>query len=127
MYFDTGNRMMSDYVAWVLELKIKPGQADAFRSLLDEMVASTENEPGALNYEWHIDDAGEIVHVYERYVDSAAVLAHSATFREKFAARVMNLADITRMTVYGNPNDAVRATLGGGRAVVMQPFGGFTR
>lgn len=118
---------MSDYVAWVLELKIKDGQIDAFRSLMDEMVASTKNEPGALNYEWHIDTSGEIVHIYERYVDSAAVQAHSATFREKFAARFMSVADMTRMTVYGKPNEAVRETLGRGIAVFMQPLGGFTR
>ena len=47
---------MSEEVSWSLELTIKPGQIDVGRTLIPEMVDSTQNEPGALMYEWSISD-----------------------------------------------------------------------
>src|SRR5262249_40068103 len=50
--------MMEDQVSWVLELAIKPGELEAFKTLLEEMVDGTSgaepnrcNEPGACVYE----------------------------------------------------------------------------
>ena len=43
---------MSDNVHWLLEVSIKPGQLDTFKSVMAEMVAATNaNEPDTLNYE----------------------------------------------------------------------------
>ena len=43
---------MSNNVYWLLELNIKPGQMGNFKTLVDEMVSSTKEESGTLNYEW---------------------------------------------------------------------------
>ena len=48
---------------------------DTLRALMEEMSASTRSEPGALSYEWFIGDDDRVVHLYERYADSAAALA----------------------------------------------------
>ena len=56
-----------------LELAIKPGQIDVVRNLILEMVESTQNEPGALMYEWSISDDESTIHSYDRYADSDAV------------------------------------------------------
>ena len=62
---------VSDNVFWVVELAIIPGQLDAFKALMNEMVAATQaDEPGALNYEWFISEDGTTCHIYERYADS---------------------------------------------------------
>ena len=53
---------MSDVVSWSLELTIKPGQIDVVRSVIPEMVESTQNEPGALTYEWSISDEESVIH-----------------------------------------------------------------
>jgi len=43
---------MSHNVHWLLEVSIKPGQLDTFKSVMTEMVATIkENEPDTLNYE----------------------------------------------------------------------------
>ena len=73
---------MSEEVSWSLELTIKPGQIDVVRTLIPEMVDSTQNEPGALMYEWSISDDESAIHSYERYADSEAVLEHLSTFGE---------------------------------------------
>ena len=118
---------MSDNVFWVVEVAIRPGQLDAFKALMNDMVEATQaNEPGALNYEWFISEDGKTCHIYERYADSAAVMVHMGhfgTFGERWAAAV----EITGMTAYGTPSDEVRALLTGARGTVMAPLGGFAR
>ncbi len=119
---------MSDNVYWVLELAIKPGELDNFKALMKEMVEATQaNEPHTLNYEWTISEDSQSCHIYERYADSTATMAHLKTFGEKFAERFMAALEPTRFTVYGNPNDEVKGALSGFGAVFMAPIGGFAR
>jgi quinol monooxygenase YgiN len=118
---------MSENVSWLLELAVKPGQLDGFRELMTEMVESTRGEPGTLVYEWSISDDEGTVHIHERYADSAATLAHMATFGERFAPRFLAAVEPTRWVVYGTPSDEVRQALDGLGAGYMAPFGGFAR
>src|SRR4051794_29147748 len=92
---------MGAEVSWLLEVEVKPGQLDTFRDLMNEMVVSTRAEPGALSYEWFIGDDGRVVHLHERYADSAASLAHLGTFGEWFAGRFLAAVDPKRLTVMG--------------------------
>ena len=118
---------MSDNVFWIAELAIRPGQLEAFKALMNDMVEATKaNEPGALNYEWFISQDGTTCHIYERYADSAAVMAHMgnlAAFGERWAATV----EITGATVYGAPSDEVKAIFTGQGGTLMAPLGGFAR
>src|SRR5688500_9481930 len=104
---------METQVSWLLEVAVKPGQRDAFRALMQEMVEATRAEPGTLGYEWFVSDDGGVVHLSERYADSAAILAHLGTFGEKFAGRFLAAVDPTRFTVMGSPSDEAKAALGG--------------
>jgi quinol monooxygenase YgiN len=67
---------MGDQISWHVELAVKPGQIENFQALTGEMVESTRDEPGVLDYERFVSDDGKFVHVYERYADSAAAVAH---------------------------------------------------
>jgi len=118
---------MSDHVSWLVELAVKPDGIDNFRALMDEMVESTQAEPGTLIYEWSISDDSTVCHLYERYADSAAAMTHSGTFGEKFAERFLVAATPTRLVVYGSPTDEVIQGLSGFGPVFMAPFGGFAR
>ncbi len=118
---------MSDTVSWIVELAVKPGQFNAFRILMDEMVAYAQTQPGTIIYEWFVSDDGGTVHIYERYADSVAALNSSNAFGEHFAERFIAAVDVSGFSVYGNPNDAVRETQGGVGAQFLEPFGGFAR
>lgn len=119
---------MSNSVSWLLEVAIKDGQFDSFKSLVTEMVEATKsNEPGALNYEWFIDADGKNGQIYERYADSAAAMTHLSNFGEKFAERFLAVLEPTRFVVYGDPGDEVKAALAAFGAVYMERIGGFTR
>ncbi len=67
---------METSVAWLVECAVKPGQLDTFKTLMEEMVAGTSEEPGTRNYEWYISEDGSTVHIWEKYADSAATLTH---------------------------------------------------
>ena len=119
---------MSDAVSWVIELDVKDGQLDAFKALAEEMSEATQaNEPGASHYEWFVSEDGKAVHIYERYVDSAATMVHLQTFGEKFAERFLACVDPARIMVYGDPSAEVRAALAGFGASHMTQFTGFAR
>lgn len=119
---------MSDNVYWMLELAIRPGELENFKKLMDEMIASTEeNEPDTLNYEWTISEDGATCHLFERYKDSSAVMAHLGTFGSKFARRFLEFARPTRIVVHGRPSPQVKKALGPMGPIYMTPLGGFSR
>lgn len=118
---------MSDAVSWMLMLKVKDGQLDTFRTLMEEMVASTKDEPGATMYEWFVSDDGGSVHIYERYADSEAALVHLGNFGEKFAERFFGAVEPTGFNAYGDLSSAASEALVGAGAQILGPFGGFAR
>jgi hypothetical protein len=118
---------MSDNIFWVLEVAIKPGELDNFKAVMNEMVKATQaNEPGAMNYEWFISEDGKSCHIYERYVDSAAVMAHTAGLGQ-LGEGLWATVQPTRFTVYGNPDAEVKKGLAASGAVILAPIAGFAR
>ena len=119
---------MSDMIAFNLRVNVKDGRLDEFRSLMLDLVASIrENEPETLGYEWFLGEDGSTCHINERYANSAVLVAHLASFGSKFAERFLAAADVTGLTVYGEPNADARKLLDGFGAVYLGTFGGFTR
>jgi quinol monooxygenase YgiN len=118
---------MDAHVSLSIAFAVKPGQLDEFKALLAEMIEFTRTESGTLIYECSIAEDGSTVHAHDRYADSAALLAHLATFGEKFAERLLSAADVTGFFVYGAPNDEARAALSGFGPSYMTPLGGFAR
>jgi quinol monooxygenase YgiN len=118
---------MDAEVSWLYELAVKPGQLDSFRTLMAELTDSARAEPGTFLYEWSLSDDGNVAHVREGYADSAATLAHLATFRETAGQRFRAAATPTRLVVYGNPSEQVREALAILQPVYMSAFAGFAR
>jgi quinol monooxygenase YgiN len=118
---------MHNEIYWVLTLSVKPGQFDEFKKLVTEIVAETTKEPGALAYEYSVNADQTVVHVFERYTDSAAVVKHvDETFVPR-AERFVSLASPTGLVVYGTPNEEARKRLAGLGADYMNVFAGFKR
>ena len=114
---------MSDQISWHVQLAVKPGQLDDFRALTTEMVESTRQVAGVLNYEWFVSADGNFVHVYERYKDSDTAVAHLQRFTKIFSGRFMTMVDRTQFTVFGNPSDELRGLLDQFGATYLTPFG----
>lgn len=115
---------MGEQVSWQVELAVKPGELENFRALTIEMVESTRSESGVLDFERFVSDSGKIVHVYERYVDSASAVVHLLAFGQKFSDRFTAMVERKQFTVYGTPSDELRRILDGFGARYLGPFGG---
>ena len=118
---------MSNTISWNLQLSVRDGQLNDARELMNEMVAATQQEQGAQNYEWFLSQDGKVCHINERYADSAAVMIHLGNFGSKFAERFLACFQPTSLFVYGNPSAEARAALNGLRAAYLEWFGGFNR
>jgi quinol monooxygenase YgiN len=115
------------HVSWVIELAVKDGALVAFEDLMKEMVSGTSDEAQTLGYEWYISDDQRTVHIFEKYADSDAMVAHVNGFLEKWAERFLGAVDVTRFVVYGDPDKAARQLLDGFGATYLAPWGGFSR
>ena len=117
---------MSENVIWTVEGTIKTGQREELLALMREMIASVEAEAGTLNYEWTLGADGSSLHVYERYRDDAAVVAHLGTWA-RFAGRFTANVEITRFVVFSELSPALRETVAVMNPIYMRPIGGITR
>jgi quinol monooxygenase YgiN len=119
---------MNSEVSWILELQVQDGRENDVRPLIADMVSATQaNEPGTLAYEWSTSADGKLCHLYERYVDSAAVMTHLGTFGERFADRFLTVFKPVRFVIYGSPSVAVKEAIAGFGPVYMQSAAGFSR
>lgn len=101
--------MTSTEISWHVELAVKPGQLENFRTLTSEMVETTRSEPGVLIYERFLAPDQTTVHIYERYKDSAAAVTHLRDFEQMYGARFIQLVERRHFTVFGTPSDELRA------------------
>jgi quinol monooxygenase YgiN len=122
-----GEGTMSDEVFWLYEVDVRPGQERALSELMAELIEHARSEPGALAYQWSLGDDSRTAHIYERYADTAATLAHIAAFRETFAQRFLAAVKPSRVIVYGTPSQAVKDALQAMHPVYMTAIAGFTR
>jgi quinol monooxygenase YgiN len=114
---------MNSEISWHVELRIKPGHLDNFRLLTEEMVAFTRHEPGALSYQRFISADDMTIHVYERYINSAAALSHLQAFSRTYSERFSGMVERTRFVVFGYPNAELKAVLDTFNATYCKPFG----
>jgi quinol monooxygenase YgiN len=117
---------VSTEISWVFEAVVKPDALDEYGALTREIVADNQAaEPGQQIFEYFVD--GQDVHIYERYQDSAAALAHVQRFVENFGSRFLSLCSPTRMSVYGEPSDELKVALTDFSPRYLEPLGGYAR
>jgi quinol monooxygenase YgiN len=109
----------------VIQLTVKPAALAEFQALTREMVAATRSEPGAVCYERYLNGDGRTVHIYERYVDATAAVAHLKRFQGSFAAQFDALVDRGPVFVYGTVSDELRLLLDRLGAVYFDFLDGF--
>src|ERR1700730_4023269 len=112
---------MGGDISWQVELEVKPGQLASFRALTGEMLAVTRREPGVLSYQRFVSEDGTIVHIYERYADSAAAVVHLEEFAKRFADRFIAMVERKSFTVFGYPSAELKAVLDGFNAMYLKP------
>jgi len=113
-------------VTYLITLEVKDGQLEAFRGVMEDLVASTRAERGTLVYEWYISEDGRTVQILERFEDTAAYITHGDGFTH-FAERFLATVDLRSFTVLGDPDEGARIRLDGLGPTYMAGLGGFRR
>jgi autoinducer 2-degrading protein len=114
-------------LSWVFTLRLRPGQLEAFKTMVSEIVPLAQEEPGTLAYEWSLNHDQTIAHIYERYIDSAAFVSHVNDTFGPFAERFMSMVEVLSLVVYGEPDAKCREALDSFNASYMTLFNGFSR
>lgn len=118
---------MNENIFWVFETEVS-GDLEKIVSLMDEMTEYTKaNAPGTLFFELYISEDNKKVTLFERFDNSASALAQATIFRKNFAMRYMENLKPKKFTVFGNPDETLKAALDKLGSVYMIPIGGFSR
>jgi quinol monooxygenase YgiN len=117
--------MRSEQVYWVFTVAVD--QMDKFMPLIPKLVAATEKEPGALQFEFNIGDDQKTVDIFERYTDSKAALFHQTESFAPNSKEFFAVAKLTRWIIYGRPSDEFKKANADFHPIYMTPFDGFVR
>ena len=116
------------WVSWIIEASVKPENLVAISSLMHEMSNDfMSNERQTLNFEWSIDSTQTLLHLHERYEDSATALVHFKSVRSKYGEQFVTLISPFRVVVYGHPSESLSNELQPLKPIVLNCLGGFTR
>jgi quinol monooxygenase YgiN len=100
--------MRSEQVYWVFTVTVD--QMDKFTPLIPKLVAATEKEPGALQFECNIGDDQKTVDFFERYTDSKAALFHQTESAGHDRERGEHQDAETVAEIEPNPGDGMNGT-----------------
>ena len=117
--------MPSEQVYWVFAVTVD--QMDKFTPLIPKLVAATEKEPGALQFECSVGDDRKTVDFFERYADSKAALFHQAASFAPSSKEFFAVAKLTRWVIYGRPSDEFKKANADFHPIYMTTFDGFIR
>jgi quinol monooxygenase YgiN len=117
--------MRSQQLYWVFTVTVD--QMDKFTSLIPRLVAATEKEPGAPQFDFNIGDDRKTVDIFERYTDSKAALFHQAESFAPNSKEFFAAAKLTRWVIYGAPSDEFKKANADFHPIYMTPFDGFVR
>ena len=119
---------MSTQVHFLVDLTILEGKFDSFEAIAQEMVASSQQEAGALRYEWYLSADRKRCRIVETYADSDAVLAHLTGWAvQEGVPKLLEAAGLDRFEVYGDPGAKAASMLAAFGATIFAPWCGFTR
>jgi quinol monooxygenase YgiN len=87
--------------------KIHKGKLDEFKQLIPELIkAVKKNEPGAIHYEWYLNEETMECVVLESYADSDAVRAHAGNIGESLQ-KLLGISDL-KLETFGNPDPELK-------------------
>jgi quinol monooxygenase YgiN len=117
---------MNKEICLVFTASVQAENWSAFEQLVAKVVEATALESGALSYQYSVNQDHSVVHIIERYRDSAAFIVHTEQTFSGFAPAFLALASLDGLTVHGHPDEQSRQILDQFSAVYMDVFAGFS-
>ena len=117
---------MTSDIYWILKAEIREGKFEELKKLAPIFCEMTKNEEGVIAYEWSVSADGKMLHIYERYTDSDASLAHLANISSKLP-ELMEIVAITEIECYGAATSTFKEAVKDLPMVYWENFEGFHR
>ena len=114
-------------ISWNVEAKIKKGKLDELKELITKGSSQVKiNGINTLAYEFWFSPDNKIVHYYNRYLNSEALIFHMNNI-SPMLPELLKLATPKKITVYGPANDSVKKIIKHLNPSYFNNYGGFTR
>ena len=115
-------------VYFIVDLTIAEGKIDEFQAIAEEMVAGTQTEPGALGYEFSLDEDRRQCRLIEIYSDSDAALTHcKGPVVQQLVPKLLGVSSLAGFSVYGDLSAETAEVLTQGGARLFKTWRGFNR
>jgi quinol monooxygenase YgiN len=115
--------MESKIVRFTVSLSIADGKLEAFEKIAEAMLAATRSEPGALGYDWYLSSDRRYCRLLETYADADAVETHlTGPVVQESVPKLLAVAALNSIEVYGDPGPKASAMLAGFGAVIFAPW-----
>ncbi|MGA0839955.1 MAG: putative quinol monooxygenase [Pseudomonadales bacterium] len=118
--------MTTNHVYTIFKAEVPEGAVEELRKVAAYMTELTSREPGVIAYEWSLSEDRRRLHVYERYVDSEAGLAHLANAGPELS-KLLDIVSLIEIECYGPASDDLRTAIKDFPLTFLQPFEGFHR
>ena len=120
--------MRNTTIQFVVSLTIQEGKFEAFESLAHNMCSHTEQEPGALAYEFFLSPDRKQCRLVERYANAEAVLTHmTGPVVQQLVPKMLEVSDLIGFEVYGDPGPDAAKILAAVGAQIYAGWRGFSR
>ena len=115
-------------VYFIVDFEISEGKVGEFQAIAAEMVAGTQQEPGALGYEFYLDANVRQCRLIEVYSDSNAALAHcKGHVVQELVPKLRSVSSLAGFSVYGDLASETVDILTEGGARLFTTWHGFNR
>jgi quinol monooxygenase YgiN len=109
------------------DFMIEEGKIEEFKKLIQDVSKLVENEPDTIRYQFYLNKGETSCVVNETYANSEAALAHTkGVALQAILPKILRVAKMTRIDVYGNPSEELQKVLTGD-AQIYNFFVGFSR
>jgi quinol monooxygenase YgiN len=119
--------MSKQTVYFIVGFNINEGKLEAFKQIASAMVAATQEEPGALAYEWHFSADHKRCRLLETYADAAAMQQHISGKAVQLIPKLLEVSSVSGFDVYGDPGSDSAATLTAFGAEIFPRWSGLAR
>ena len=115
-------------VYFIVDVAITEGKIEEFKAIAAEMVVGTQNEPGALAYEFYFDATQRQCRLIEVYLNSEAALAHcNGPVVRELVPKLLTASTIVGFSVYGDLSNETAEILTQTGAKLFTTWQGFNR
>jgi len=119
--------MVENQIHFRADFMIEEGKIEEVKKLVQDIRKLVENEPDTIRYQFYLNKSETNCVVNETYANSAALAHTKGVALQAILPKILRVARMTRIDVYGNPSEELQNALTSFGAQAYNLFAGFSR